>query len=237
MDKYINQIICGNCLEVMKEWPDGCVDLCLTDPPYGLSMDRLAYKKSGKQYGRAAAANAYYPDTNWDMVIPDKTVFKELSRISKNQIIWGGQYYTSFLSVCRGWLIWDKRCSDNISNCYGDGEMAWTTFDKPLRIFRYLWNGMLQENMANKEKRYHPTQKPLQLMKWCIYNYSNPNDLIVDFYSGSGTTCVAAKMLGRRYIGIDISEEYCQISRDRLEAVETGLTVEEQKQGQMPLFK
>ena len=232
-----NSIICGDCLEVMKDWPDNCVDLVLTDPPYGLNMDKLAHKKSGKQYGRAAAANTYYLNTNWDTKIPNKTLFDELSRIGKNQIIWGGQYYSHILPVSRGWLLWDKRCSANISNCYGDGEMAWTSFNKPLRIFRYLWNGMLQENMATKEQRYHPTQKPIALGIWSLNQLSKLNDLILDCFCGAGGFCIAAKMLGRRFIGIDISEKYCEIARQRLEVVDTGVSVREQRAGQLALFK
>ena len=135
-------------------------------------------------------------------------------RISKNQIIFGGNYFTAHLPPSSCWLVWDK---DNAESFFADCELAWTSFPKAVRKFKWRWFGMLQEQMgANKEYRFHPTQKPLELMKWCIENYSKESNLIFDGFLGSGSTILAAKYLKRNFIGIEISKEYCEIAESRL---------------------
>jgi site-specific DNA-methyltransferase (adenine-specific) len=135
-------------------------------------------------------------------------------RTSKNQIIFGGNYFAHFLKPSSSWIVWDK---DNGESFFADCELAWTSFDKAVRKFKWKWNGMLQEHMGKmKENRVHPTQKPLALMQWCIKNYSEDNMTILDPFMGSGTTLVAAKLLGRNATGIEISEKYCEIARERL---------------------
>jgi len=219
MDLPINQIICGDNREVMKDWDDKCVDLVLTDPPYGIGMHKQIGKKKGELGDKWGAFN-------WDDHRPSKKCFDKLFSLSLNQIIWGGNYYDFLPSRC--FLIWDKVQRIDFADC----EMAWTSFDTSARIFTFARSNMQGFRFP---ERVHPTQKPLPLMVWCLENYSQPADLILDPFCGSGTTCVAAKMLGRNYIGIDISEKYCEIARQRLEAVETGVPVKEQKQGQLAL--
>ena len=228
-----NSIICGDCLEVMKEWPDNCVDLVLTDPPYG---KRLLSKNGyvvGKPNERCLAKRKFYGVQQWDNEIPQKETFQRMFDIGKEQIIFGGNYMVEHLPARSCWIVWDK---DNIASPFADCELAWTSFSAGAKIVKWRWNGMLQEPNYAKEIRQHPTQKPLGVMRWILERYSKPNDLILDPFCGSGTTCVAAKMLGRRYIGIDISEKYCEIARQRLEAVDTGVPVREQNIGQQPLF-
>ncbi|KKN26084.1 hypothetical protein LCGC14_0878010 [marine sediment metagenome] len=207
----------------MKDWPDNCVDLVLTDPPYGIGM----HKQIGLKKGETGNKWDKFSTHKWDDLPPDKVYFERMFKISKNQIIWDGNYFG--LPANRCFLIWDK-----INRCdYADCEMAWTSFETSARIFTY-GRGNMQG--FRYPERTHPTEKPEVLMKWCIKNHSQPVDLILDPFCGSGTTCVAAKMLGRRYIGIDISEKYCEIARQRLEAVNTGVPVKEQQKGQMPMF-
>jgi len=225
----INQIICGDCLDVMRDWPDGCVDLVLTDPPYGIGEDG---SRNGSRSHLCRARS--YPKTGWDNSIPSAEAFTALFKISSQQIVWGGNYFGDYLGASSCWLVWNK---DNGKSDFADCELAWTSFNTAVRMFRWKSQGMLQEPGHPKDVRLHPTQKPLALMQWCIENYSNPEDLILDPFCGSGTTCVAAKKLGRNYIGIDISEEYCQIARERLAAVETGVPVKEARAGQMGLFE
>jgi len=202
----INQIICGDCLEVMKDWPDNCVDLVLTDPPYGGVLN----KKHG--HGKLKEAVARYGDggENWDFR-PKREVFIKLRAVGRNSIIWGGNYFASDFPDSRCWLVWNKI---NGSSSFADCELAWTSFDEAVRIYK--------QHVSTIQNRVHPTQKPEGLMRWCLGRYSQPKQLILDPFCGSGTTCVAAKMLGRRYIGIDISEKYCEISRERLSKVRTG---------------
>ena len=212
-----NSIITGDCLEVMKDWPDNCVDLVLTDPPYGIGED------GGRFRDRKGGGHRVLPKGNWDNEPPPKEVFDHIRRVSMNQIIWGGNYFTDKLPISRGWLYWDKLMGGDFS----DGELAWTSFDAVLKKFTF----------CNKiGGKLHPTQKPIPLGIWILTKYTNAGDLILDTHCGSGAFCVAAKMLGRRYIGIDISEKYCEIARQRLEAVDTGVPVREQNMGQQALF-
>lgn len=229
MDLPINQIICGDCLEVIKEWPDGCVDLVLTDPPYGIGENAHRNNSRGK-----LAKTTDYGTYDWDKQKVSDGHVLELVRVSKNQIVFGGNYYGAVLGNTRCYIVWDK---DNGGNDFADCELAWGSFKSSVRKITYRWNGMLQEPGRPKEKRLHPTQKPLAVMLWILEKYSEPGQLIVDGFCGSGTTCVAAKMLGRDYIGIDISKEYCQIARERLEAVDTGVPVKEARAGQKGLWE
>ena len=202
----LNQIYCGDCLDLMREMPDKSVDLVLTDPPYGIKLtnEKLQTRKQ-------CADPIDYGHFEWDMEAPDQIVFLEMFRVSKNQIIFGGNYFALFPSPC--WIVWDK---DN-SGDFADAELAWTSFTTPTRIFKYRWNGMIQQDMAHKEKREHPTQKPLPLMMWCLEKYSDEGMTVLDPFMGSGTTCVACKKLGRKYIGIDKEPAYVEIARKRIE--------------------
>ena len=214
----LNKIYCGDCLNIMRDMPDNSVDLVLTDPPYGIG--------ASQGFGRSLRLSKTIIKGDWDNKIPPKEYFDEIRRLSNNQILWGGNYFADYLYATRCFLIWDKL---NAGRDFADCEMAWTSFDKVARIF--------VKRVADEHKtRVHPTQKPLKLGLWCIEKYSNPGDLILDTHCGSGTFCVAAKRLGRNYIGIDLSEKYCQIARDRLEAESRGITVKELKKGQGNLF-
>ena len=221
IESYINKIHCADCLEVMKDWPDGGVDLVLTDPPYGIKYEN--------NFGIVETSSFRKIDVEWD-VKPPSECFTEIFRLGTNQIIWGGNYFLDNLMPTRCMLVWDKL---NGKNPYADGELAWTSFTSGVKIFQLFWLG---SHARRLEPAYHPTQKPLSLMVWCLEKYSKPNELILDPFCGSGTTCVAAKMLGRRYIGIDISPEYCKIAEERLRAVDTGVPVKETRAGQQALF-
>ena len=141
-------------------------------------------------------------------------MFDEIRRVSRNQIIFGGNYFIEHLTNSSCWIVWDK---DNGESFFADCELAWTSFDTAVRKFKWKWNGMLQEEMgANKEFRHHPTQKPIELFKWILENYSEEGQTILDPFLGSGTTLIAAKQLNRNAIGIEISPEYCEIAKQRL---------------------
>jgi site-specific DNA-methyltransferase (adenine-specific) len=203
----------GDCLDVMRNLKDKEINLVLTDPPYGLSYDKAAAKRSGKQYGKAAAQATKFHSTNWD-ILPDQKIFNELLRISKNQIIFGAEHLCLMLPKSRGWIVWDKNTGENN---FSDCELAWTSFDKPIRKFFYTWNGMIQQNMGDKEVRIHPTQKPTGLMNWCILNNSKENDLIFDGFLGSGTTAISSIRTKRRLIGCELDNEYFDKMCKRIE--------------------
>lgn len=204
----LNKIYCGDCLEIMKTFPDKSIDLVLTDPPYGIG----AYK-TGSMGGGVLAKQSKFSPTDWDNDIPKKEYFDEMFRISKNQIIFGGNYFVEYLKNSPCWIVWDK---DNGDNNFADCELAWTSFNTAVRKFKFRWQGMLQENMKEKEIKYHPTQKPVALIRWILQNYSKDTDIILDAYAGSGSTLVAAQNLHRNFIGIEISPEYCKIAEERL---------------------
>lgn len=147
------EIINGDCLEIMRKMPDKSFDLVLTDPPYGINMDSKLHKKDGR-YGYKD-----YGNSDWDRAIPTRDYFDEIFRVSKNQIIWGGNYFVQYLPPKMGWLVWDKGQRDF---SLADGELAWTSFDKALRIFS------VSRSSALKDVKQHPTQKSLEVMKRCI---------------------------------------------------------------------
>ena len=208
----INEVVQGDCLEGMKMIPDKSIDLILTDPPYGI--DAANYKRANTKYGNSKAICKDYGLSNWDLRRPNKEIFDEIFRISKNQIIFGGNYFIDYLFPSSCWLVWDKNNGDNN---YADCELAWTSFKSAVRKFKYTWHGMIQENMKHKERRQHPTQKPVELMRWIIENYSlQYNVTICDPFMGSWTTARACKDLGRNFIGFELSEKYCKIGEERL---------------------
>lgn len=215
-EDFINKVIQGDCLEVMKLMPDKCVDLIITDPPYGINFgsEKNSMSAGMRVDGTQRKYNKWSNPTpkqyeNWDDIRPTKEFFDEMFRISKNQIIWGGNYFTDILPVGGGWLIWDKMVAmPTLSKC----ELAWISFMQHTEIMHYLWAGFRKQK---PEERYHTTQKPLDVMGWCM-TFLPEAEIIFDPFLGSGTTAVAAKQLGRKFIGIEISEKYCQIARDRL---------------------
>jgi site-specific DNA-methyltransferase (adenine-specific) len=233
IDQIRNTVICSDCLEVMRQLPDKCVDLVLTDPPYGIGVIKKTYQNKNTMPGVALARKSNYDKSDWDDNPLSLEQFNEIRRFSRNQILFGANHYSSILPDSSCWLVWDK---DNLATDFADCELAWTSFKSAVRRFKYRWNGMLQEPGFTKEQRVHPTQKPVALMEWCLNKYSKPGDLILDPFLGSGTTAVACKRTGRDFIGIEISPAYCETARARILQAETGVTVKEQKAGQKALW-
>jgi site-specific DNA-methyltransferase (adenine-specific) len=196
----------------MRELPDKSVDLVLTDPPYGIGEARGKNKTRG-----CLAISRDYGVSDWDDAIPSKEVFDEMLRVSKNQVIFGGNYFIEYLYNSPCWIVWDK---DNGNTDFADCELAWTSFKTAVRKYKYKWQGMLQEDMKNKEFRYHPTQKPIGLFEWILDKYSEPGMTILDPFLGSGTTAVAALNTGRLFIGIEKEPKYCEIARQRVKAAQ-----------------
>lgn len=208
MEQYINKIINADCLDILKQLPDKCVDLVLTDPPYGIDYGGQLIK--GEEYKTQTNKHGWrnFGNGDWDKERPSAEIFREMLRVSKNQIIWGGNYFADLLPASQGWFVWNKM-QRNFS--LADGELAWTSFDKALRIFDYSRGQALQDG------KIHPTQKPLKLIEWCLLKGSKENDLVLDCFSGSGTTAVACHNLGRRFICIEKDPEYAEMSQKRLE--------------------
>lgn len=204
----LNRIYNMDCLELMKQLPDNHIDLIITDPPYGINI-----ANNGHVGGGCLAKTKDYGIQEWDKTIPSAEHFKEMLRVSKNQIIFGGNYMTQYLKPSSCWIVWDKDNTGNFADC----ELAWASFNTAVRKFKHRWNGMLQERMNWKEKRHHPTQKPVALGRWLLQKYANKGDLIFDPFMGSGSFIVACKELNFKFIGCDIDKQYCDVTNERLQ--------------------
>jgi len=197
----------GDCAEIMPGL--GEVDAVVTDPPYGLGIDRSMAASSGAQSGAMMAKKGVYVASGWDDSPISMALAESLIKKAKCVIFWGGNYYRLPASQC--WLVWDKKVNGNFADC----ELAWTNMKKPVRKFEWMWNGMLRQ--GNEERNGHPTQKPLNLMKWCIDQCNNNPQTILDPFMGSGTTGVAAVQMKRQFIGIERDQKYFDIACKRIE--------------------
>ena len=192
----------GDCRQILPAL--GEFDLLLTDPPYGIGADNQKQILSRSKKAKAKD----YGKQNWDSsTVEDWLLLLALSKAS-NQIIFGGNYYNLPPSQC--WLVWDKQ---NGENDFADCEMAWTNYRKSIRLKSHLWNGMIRKN---NEERFHPTQKPLEIMTWALTFAGEDAKTIIDPFAGSGTTGRAAKDLGRQAVLIEREEKYCEIAAKRM---------------------
>ena len=198
----------GDCLEVMKDIPDKSIDVIITDPPYGILG-------GSKTIGGSKLYKANEYNCDWDNERISKEILNEIFRISKNQIIFGYNYISDLLPITNSLIVWDKKEKNDWFDNFSDGEIIWTSYKKPLRIYRFLWMGAIRK--GKRTKRVHPTQKPIELMEWIIKNYTNENDTILDCFMGSGSTGVACKHTNRRFIGIELDDNYFEIAKKRIE--------------------
>lgn len=228
----MNEAFNCDCVEAMKEFPNGFFDLAVVDPPYGIGVQSMNYTKSGDRVivsRKAAARRRDYRRTDeWD-IKPGPEYFSELFRVSKKAIIWGGNYFADMLPPSKGFLVWDKRCGD-YTNDFADCELAWISPGLGVaRVFRYVWNGMLQGDMQNKEERFHPTQKPVALYRWIFKHYAKPGFKILDTHLGSGSSRIAAYDAGLDFWGYEIDKEYFtkQEARFQAQTAQINLFLEE----------
>ena len=195
----INVYNCDN-MEFMKNIPDNYYDLAIVDPPYGINMGsghKGSNKRGDKDKHKTFAGN--------DNSIPNKEYFDELFRISKNQIIWGGNYMTKFLEPKSSWLIWDKVQPEEFSMAMA--ELAWSSFDSPIKIFKKVAKGGFLTN-GTIDQRIHPTQKPVSLYKWLLDKYAKENDKILDTHLGSMSIAIACHDYGFYLDGCELDKEY-----------------------------
>lgn len=207
-----------DCMEAMKDFPDKYFDLAIVDPIYGdVTGGGYTTSKHDKEVyhiGHSLANERAYHRAMWEQPKTPPEYFRELRRVSKNQIVWGGNFFTESLPCSQGWIIWDKQKSPGLT--FSDSELAWTSFNRGQRIFRFMWNGMLQGDMKNKENKIHPTQKPVALYKWCLSNYAKPGDKILDTHVGSASSLIACYDLGFDAWGYEIDKEYYDKANARL---------------------
>jgi site-specific DNA-methyltransferase (adenine-specific) len=204
-------------MEAMKEMSDNQFDLAIVDPPYGIGVSN--HETLGNK--TTVAKNSFlkkpikpklYRTSDWDNKIPSKKYFEELIRVSKNQIIWGVNYFDG-MGLNGGRLFWDKIGTGN----YSRGELAYLSFVKRVEYHQFRWCGMLQGDMKNKEFRIHPTQKPVKLYEWLLMNYAKEGDTILDTHLGSGSIAIACHNLGFDLTGYEIDKEYFEAAKKRIE--------------------
>ena len=205
-----------DCLKALKEMNDNKFDLAIVDPPYGINVSK-------KRYSASLCNVTDYKLKDWDSKYPNKDYFKQLKRVSKNQIIWGANHFIENIpnanSSC--WIVWDK---DN-TGAFADCELAYASFKTAVRKFKWRWNGMLQENMKNKQKRIHPTEKPIKLYEWLLMNYAEKGYKILDTHLGSGSIAIACHNLGYDLEGYELDKEYFDAACKRLKRHQQQLTI------------
>ena len=211
-----HRLMCGDSTseeDVSKLMSGIKADLVFTDPPYGIDVV--------SDNGEVGANFGVAKKGNYKKVIADNTIetakssYQILNSLCNKLIIWGGNYFIDFLEPSDGWLIWDKRVDSGIKNTFADGEMAYCNFHTPVRIYHQLWNGMIRE--GEKDKRVHPTQKPIKMLSEILQDFSKENDIILDVFGGSGSTLIACEQLNRKCYMMELDPHYVDVIIQRWE--------------------
>ena len=198
-----------DCLPAMREMVDNQYSLAIVDVPYGIKQDGHRENNRSK-----LAISKNYHKALWDQDRPDLEYFKELFRVSENQIIWGGNHLCDLFNAQSScWIVWDKDNSGDFADC----ELAYTSFETAVRKFQFTWNGMLQGDMKNKETRIHPTQKPVALYKWLLRNYATEGDTILDTHGGSMSLAIACYDYGFDLTCYELDADYYAAAVKRLD--------------------
>ena len=198
----ISEVYNMDCVAGMREYPDKYFDLAIVDPPYGIGAENHA--------GNAENGWKQWDKKNWDSSIPNEEYFTELFRVSKNQMIWGGNYFANFLPNSQGWIFWDKG-QRNFS--LADGELCWTSFKKSLRVFEMA---RAKAKASIGYEKIHPTQKPVELYDFCLYFAKlEQGDKILDTHLGSGSSRIAAYRNGFDFVGFELDKDYYEAQEKR----------------------
>lgn len=206
-----------DCLQAMREMSDNQFDLAIVDPPYGINEDGNR-NKSDRPTAKWKNPNSQVYRTFDDSCIPKKEYFDELKRVSKNQIIWGGNYFTEYLKPSKGWIVWNKKA--DIKEHLSMAELAWSSFNKKCNLYEHLWAGFKKKYQI---KRIHPTEKPKQLYEWLLINYANEGDKILDTHLGSGSIAIACHNLGYDLEGYELDKEYYDNALKRIKQHQSQL--------------
>jgi len=212
----------SDCLPAMRKMADNQYDLAIVDPPYGINMSKGTFTYSKK---KNISSKRNYIAKQWDKKTPDKEYFVELLRISKNQIICGGNYFSDKLPASRGWVYWDKKITNANNTNFSDGELIWTSFDCILRKFTYDWIGFGYLNSKERGSKMHPTQKPVALYKWLLKNYAKPGDKILDTHFGSLSIGIACWDYGYSLDAYEIDKDYFEAGKKRLDVHRAQLQI------------
>jgi len=196
-----------DCMTYMAGLEDNAFELAIVDPPYFARAGKASFRGFATSSGGVVRTPT--ESRNWE--VPDGRYFAELMRVSKNQIIWGCNYYAKYIPHV-GRIVWDK---ENDAATFSKCEIASQSFCIRVDMYRYKWNGMLQGDMKNKERRIHPTQKPVKLYEWLLKNYAKPGDRILDTHLGSGSSAIAAHYGGFDFVGCELDPDYFKAAQKR----------------------
>lgn len=206
-----------DCMDYMCGLENNAFDLAIVDPPYGHGNNSIKTGNTKSNIANSGKLKAYNNDKP-----PSRSYFKELKRVSKNQIIWGANHFAgAFHSSSSAWLVWDKQTTGSYADC----ELAYSSFGTVCKRFNYVWNGMHQGcfggNTKLNVKRIHPTQKPVPLYDWLLKNYAKPGQRILDTHLGSGSSAIAAHYYGVDFVGCELDEDYYNSAKKRF-VIETS---------------
>jgi site-specific DNA-methyltransferase (adenine-specific) len=213
MNKFISEVTNEDCMEGMARYPDKYFDLAIVDPPYGIGENGQRNVTGDRPTAKWKNPKSQHYKTFDDSQIPNEDYFKELFRVSKNQIVFGGNYFTEYLPPSKGWIVWDKQADikEHLSMC----ELAWSSFDRKCNKYEYLWAGFKKKHHI---ERIHPTQKPVALYKWLLHNYAKKGDKILDTHLGSGSSRIAAYEMGYDFTAFELDTEYFEAQEKRYKA-------------------
>lgn len=208
-------LTCEDNMIMMARYPDKYFDLAIVDPPYGINISKDLHER-----GESCAKNGFrkYSLKEWDNSVPSEAYFNELRRVSKNQVIWGGNYFLEYLGSSRCFVIWDKGQRDF---SFADAELAWTSFNSSVRVFDFSRAALLKESL----NKFHPTMKPIQLYKWILKNYATEGNKILDTHLGSMSIAIACWDMGFDLTGCEIDKDYFDAGIKRVEQHKKQLTI------------
>ena len=216
-----NVVYHSDCFPAMRKMKDNEFDLAIVDPPYGIGASVQGegqFNYSTKKWRNAHCENLSKKE--WDFEIPPIEYFSELKRVSKNQIIWGGNYFIENLTNTPSFIIWDKIIPPDFNKA--EAELAWTSFNRSVKIFKFLWHGFQR---GEQVKRIHPTQKPIKLYKWLLKNYAKEGDTILDTHVGSGSSRIACYEMGFDFTGYEIDKDYWEAQEKRFNIIKNQQTI------------
>lgn len=207
-------------MELMSRYEDNHFDLAIVDPPYGIGFG--TFNRTNKASDGTRIKANKYKNSNWDNKIPNDNYFKELKRVSKNQIVWGGNYFPYLWKKgCKGFIFWHK--GNPVPN-FADGELAYTSFNKVAKMFNFKYYGNIEGNTSASAK-HHPTQKPIKLYEWLLMNYAKEGDKILDTHLGSGSIAIACHNLGYNLTACELDKEYYEATMKRLKEHQSQLRI------------
>ena len=217
----MHDLRCCDCMDLMREFPDKHFELAIVDPPYGIGVESWDFTKPNRPELSAMIRDGYqkYKSKGWDSICPGKDYFFELFRVSKNQIVWGANYYSQHLPPSRGWAYWNKGEDFSKSTNFSHGELAFTSLDK--RLLSVVISPK-SETHGGRD-RIHPTQKPVALYRWLLHNYAKPGDKILDTHLGSGSIAIACHEKGFHLTGSELDPDYFAAMQKRLAQAEAQL--------------